>query len=167
MNTPLMNETSAQPIWQQPQVIQHTQRLLNSYRRWTGRELLPQQTSELETSRALFEAPFIVVSDGMQSDPILNYGNAAALKLWSMDWKTLTSIPSRQTAEPVHQTERARLMAEVQKNGFIDNYKGVRIASTGQRFFIESALVWIVVDESGAQIGKAATFSKWTPLDAN
>jgi hypothetical protein len=164
MTNALMNETSEIPIWQQPQIVQHTQRLLNSFRRWTGRELLPQQASELETSRALFVAPFVVVSDGMQSDPVLNYGNAAALKLWSMDWKTLTSIHSRQTAEPVHQSERARLMAEVQKNGFIDNYKGVRIASTGQRFFIESALVWIVVDESGTQIGKAATFSKWSPI---
>ena len=159
-----MDKTPQSPVWQQPQIVLHSQRLLKSYRRWTGRDLLAQQASELETSRALFEAPFVVVSDGMQSDPILNYGNAAALKLWVMDWKTLTSIPSRQTAEPVHQSERARLMAEVQQNGFIDNYKGVRIASNGQRFFIESAVVWIVIDESGTQIGKAATFSKWTPV---
>ncbi|HYG77372.1 MAG TPA: MEKHLA domain-containing protein [Planctomycetota bacterium] len=148
-----------------PDIVLHTQRLLNSFRRWTGRELLPRSGSPEDQSRALFQAPFVVVSDGTQPDPILNYGNAAALELWQMSFEQLTSIPSRQTAEPVHQAERARLMAEVTRNGFIADYKGIRIASTGRRFAIERAIVWIVTDEQQQIIGKAATFDAWTFLD--
>ncbi len=157
--------TDAALIPDRPEIVVHTQRLLNSFKRWTGRELMERRGAVEEQSRALFNAPFVVVSDGTQADPVLNYGNAAALKLWVMTWEQLTSIPSRQTAEPVHQSERARLMAEVTANGFIANYKGIRIASTGARFSIDNAIVWIVTDESQKIIGKAATFATWTPVN--
>jgi len=151
-------------VYARPDIILHTQRLLNSFRRWTGRELIERTGTPDEQSLALFKAPFGVVSDGTQADPVLNYGNAAALMLWVMTWEQLTGIPSRQTAEPVHQSERARLMAEVTASGFIANYKGIRIASTGQRFALDKAIVWVVTDETGTIIGKAATFAEWTKV---
>ncbi|HEY3325354.1 MAG TPA: MEKHLA domain-containing protein [Planctomycetota bacterium] len=150
--------------FERAEIILHSQRVLNSFKRWTGRELMPRTGDAAEQSRDLFEAPFVLVSDGSEPDPILSYGNAAALKLWEMSWEELTRIPSRQTAEPVHQNERAGLMAEVEAHGFIDSYKGVRIASSGRRFRIEQAVVWKVIEENGRYIGKAATFSKWVDI---
>ena len=109
----------------------------------------------------LFEAPFVVVSHGVQADPILNYGNAAALKLWEMSWEELIQTPSRLTAEPVSQDERARLLAQVAQNGFIDDYQGVRISKSGRRFRIEKAIVWNLIDEAGRYAGQAAMFENW------
>ena len=43
----------------------------------------------------------------------------------------LHRTPSRLTAEPVAREERARLLDEVTRNGFIANYAGVRISSRG------------------------------------
>jgi hypothetical protein len=79
-----------------------------------------------------------------------------------MDWGQFTKTPSRLTAEPVNQAERARMLARVQEKGFIDDYKGVRISGTGKRFLVEQAIVWNIVGTEGEQIGQAATFSKWT-----
>jgi hypothetical protein len=82
----------------------------------------------------VFEAPFVVVSHGTEADPVLNYGNAAALALWEMSWEELTRTPSRLTAEAPNREERAKLLEAVTRRGFIDDYSGVRISKTGRRF---------------------------------
>ncbi len=108
-----------------------------------------------------FEVPFVLVSHGTEADPILNYGNAAALALWEMSWEELTRTPSRLTAEAPNREERARLLAAVAECGFIDDYSGVRISKTGRRFRIAQATVWNLLDERGQDAGQAATFSRW------
>jgi len=85
-------------IWRKPWVIEWTQYLLDSYAHWLKRELIPRQGATLEQAERLFTCPFVVVSHGLQDDPILNYGNRTALTLWEMDWDQLTETPSRQTA---------------------------------------------------------------------
>jgi len=147
--------------WIDPNVIAHSVRLADSHRRLTGRALLPGVTDPAEWARALFEAPFVLVSHGIEDDPVLNYGNAAALALWEMDWAKLTSTPSRFTAEAPERGERARLLEAVTTRGFIDDYSGIRISRTGRRFRISRATVWNVVTPDGVRHGQAATFSDW------
>ena len=53
------------------------------------------------------------------------------------------------------------MLAEATQNGFIANYTGIRIASTGRRFFIREAIIWNLTDESGEPYGQAATFDQW------
>lgn len=151
--------------WQEDNWIEQSQILLNSYRQFLGEELIARDGSNEDQSRALFEAPFVVVSHGTQDDPILNYGNQVALNLWEMDLETLLQTPSRMTAEPVHRDERARLLERTSRDGFVDDYRGIRIASTGRRFLIEKAIVWNLVNEAGDRVGQAATFSDWVFLD--
>ncbi|MGH7261023.1 MAG: MEKHLA domain-containing protein [Nitrospiraceae bacterium] len=142
-------------------MIHWSQLLLNSFRRWLGRDLIERNGSPEEQAKALYYAPFVVVSHGMEADPILQYGNKIALDLWELDWERFTKTPSRLTAEPVNQADRARMLAQAQEKGFIDDYKGVRISGTGKRFLVERAIVWNVVGAEGEQIGQAATFSRW------
>lgn len=151
--------------WQQDSVIHHSQRLLKSFQHWTGKPLLAIFGSPKEQAKALFEAPFVIVSHGTESDPVFNYGNAQALDLWQLDWKTFTQMPSRQSAEPIAQAERDRLLTEASVKGYISNYRGVRIASTGQRFWIENVLLWTVLDECNQPYGQAATFSHWKLIE--
>jgi len=67
-------------------------------------------------------------------------------------------------AEPINQAERARLLARVRDQGFIDDYAGVRISRTGRRFRIRDAIVWNLMTDSGAYCGQAARFEHWEPL---
>jgi hypothetical protein len=117
--------------------------------------------SPAELAERFFHAPFVLVSHGVESDPILNYGNATALKLWEMTWAELTQTPSRLTAEAPNREERARLLAAVTRNGFIDNYAGVRISKTGRRFRIQQATVWNLLGADEGYGGQAAMFSHW------
>ncbi len=141
-----------------------TRVILDSYRHWTGRELLPPSASETNLTAALFFAPFIVVTSDSAADPILNYGNEQGLKLWEMSWNQLTRTPGRHTAEAVHREERQKFLDAVQKNGFIDNYSGIRISSSGKRFKIEQATVWNLIGPGDLFLGQAATFSRWVLL---
>lgn len=149
--------------WESPAWIQYTRYLLNSYEKWVGSPLIARATP-YEDARCIYETPFVMVAHGMESDPLLNYGNAAALTLWDMSLSEFIGTPSRKTAEPVHRDERADLLRRTQRDGYIDNYSGIRIASTGQRFEIHRAIVWNVVNEDQRQIGQAATFRDWTML---
>lgn len=148
-------------IWQTNFVIAHTQILARSFRKLTGRDLLPGLFNPTGLSKNIFHAPFVLVSHGTEIDPILNYGNQAALNLWGMSWEELTRTPSRLTAETSNQKERARLLEIVSQRGFIDDYSGVRISKTGKRFQISRATVWNLVFEDGEPRGQAAMFGEW------
>ncbi|HIH45269.1 MAG TPA: MEKHLA domain-containing protein, partial [Candidatus Methanoperedenaceae archaeon] len=78
------------PPLDSPELIQHVQRMLKSYSRWTGRELIPASTPPGDSPIVLYQQPFVVLSHGTQDDPILNFGNRAALELWEMSWDEFT-----------------------------------------------------------------------------
>ncbi len=146
----------------------HVERLLTSFRRLLGRDLIDPSLSQVERARQLFEAPFAVVSHNAPSvpgeEPVFNYGNRIALELFAMSWERFIQLPSRLSAEPLHQAERARLFERVRSHGYIDDYRGIRIASTGRRFKIENAIVWTLYDETGQRYGEAAMFAEWVDV---
>ena len=142
----------------------HVAGLVRSFKYWTGRELLPGTPAGPDQSVWLFTASFVLVSHGTEADPILNYGNQAALDLWEMSWEELTRTPSRLTAEAPNREERAHLLARVTRDGFIDDYSGVRISRSGRRFRIDHAIVWNLLTEEGQPAGQAAMFEHWTWL---
>src|SRR4030095_10406324 len=148
-------------------LAEHVQRLLSSLRRWTGRSLIDTTLPIEQQARSLFDAPFAVLSHNTADDPLLNYANRAGLRLFELTWRELIQLPSRATAEPIHQEARARLLARVSVHGFIDDYQGVRISKSGRRFEIERATVWNLVDEKGEPYGQAATFGRWRYLESS
>ena len=132
----------------------HATLLLDSYRHWTGRDLLAVDQS----ARALYHAPFAVLSHDTVDDPRFTYANLAAQKLFEMPWPEIVGLPSRYSAEPLAQAERERLLQRVAAQGYIDDYSGVRIARSGKRFTIQKATVWNLVNADGVMLGQAACF---------
>ncbi len=151
-------------IWGRPWVIEWTQYLLDSYVRLVKKELIPQEGTLLDQVERLFTSPIVVASHGLEEDPILNYGNQAALDLWEMDWEQFTHTPSRLTAEPLNRQERARMLEKARTHGYISDYRGIRISLSGKRFLVERATVWNIHKPDGTPLGQAATFSDWTYL---
>ncbi len=158
--------TNEEP-WRQPDWIAHSQIMLDSYAHWIGQQLIPRVGTPEEQSRTLFEVPFVVVSHGTQDDPILNYATRTALQLWEMELSQFLQTPSRLTAEPMHRDERALLMARTTRDGYVDDYRGIRISSTGKRFEIEQAIVWNLLDGNQQLVGQAATFDDWKELPSD
>lgn len=151
----------SQKIWEQQHIIDWTQILLNSFSNLFGSELIARKGTSIEQAKSLFFAPFVVVSHSTEEDPILNYGNQTALKLWEINWSDFTKTPSRLTAEPINRLERQKMLQEAAKKGYIDNYSGVRISNTGKRFLINQGTIWNLIDPEKNYCGQAATFSQW------
>jgi MEKHLA domain len=154
-------------IWEREDIIAHTECLARCLRHWAGRDLMPGIADGRELSQRVFEAPFVLVSHGTEADPVLNYGNQSALKLWDISWDELTRMPSRLTAEAPNREERARLLERVTRDGFIHDYSGVRIAKSGRRFRISRATVWNLLSLDGRPCGQAAMFSEWAYIDGS
>jgi len=150
--------------WNEPRIVEWSQLLLDSYRHWIGNDLIERTPDAEQQARTLFEASFVVVSHGVEPDPILNYANQTALDLWELSWDRFIKTPSRLTAEPDERAERERLLTQARAEGYYDGYRGVRISSTGRRFRVEQALIWTVIDSARRPIGQAATFSQWSHL---
>jgi hypothetical protein len=139
--------------------------LRTSYQQCTGKALIDPAIGDVEAVEALDLAPFALLSHGREADPVFNYGNRCALQLFEMSWEQLTRLPSRLSAEPMLQAERAQLLARVAQHGYIDDYSDVRISKSGKRFLICNATVWNLLDEDGQLCGQAALLPEWQPLD--
>jgi hypothetical protein len=145
-------------------LIEHAELLHHSFQHYVGRELAGLPWQGAATAHALFTGNFVLLSHTAEADPIFTYGNQTAMQLFAMDWPQLTQLASRYSAEPLARDERERLLQTVNRQGYIDNYAGVRIASTGQRFTIQQAIVWNLLDKQGRYAGQAAYFDRWTLL---
>jgi hypothetical protein len=141
----------------------HAGLLLDSYERLLHASLVPPG-ERVQRAKALYESPVVVVSHDTCADPVFNYANLAAQRLFELDWRGFVALPSRLSAGPMHRDERERLLAIVMRQGYIDDYSGIRVASSGRQFRIAQATVWNLAGADGTHAGQAACFSHWEYL---
>jgi hypothetical protein len=144
--------------WAENKIIEHSKLLANSFFFWTKEDLIKGNFDSRENSFHLYHAPFVLISHGIENDPVFNYANQKAQELWKLDWNSFTKMPSRLSAEQGDAEERQDLLKKVKEKGFISNYSGERISSKGEKFLIKDTIIWNVIDERGQYRGQAAMF---------
>ncbi len=148
-----------------PETVEQIALICASHRRLLGETLIPSPPAdERALALEIWETPLVVVSHGIEEDPLFNFGNRAALRLWEMSASEFVGLPSRYSAEASERSERERLLLDVTQRGYSQNYSGIRASRSGRRFRIERAVVINLVDEAGVRRGQAAAFSSWTYL---
>ncbi|AXV83806.1 MEKHLA domain-containing protein [Ralstonia solanacearum] len=136
--------------------------LSDSHLRLTGAPLLDQTMRDADAARWLYEdAPFCVVAHDTDADPQFIYANKAAQRCFEYSWAEMTALRSRLSAEHPNRQEREQLLDAVRTQGFASGYRGLRIAKSGRRFWIENVTVWNLVDHDGIYRGQAATYRQW------
>ena len=105
------------------------------------------------------DAPFAVLAHNTDPDPRFIYANKFAQVCFEYSWEEFIALPSRLSAESPNRAERQRLMDAVARNGFMSDYRGLRISKFGRRFWIENGVVWQLTDRDGNWQGQAAVFS--------
>lgn len=139
--------------------------LSGAYARLVGKPLIANTVTiageAAAKARWLYDqAPFCVLAHNAGADPMFIYANRSAQSCFGYDWEEIIQVPSRLSAEAPDRAERQRLLDAVTNNGFISDYRGLRIAKSGRRFWIENATVWQLIDEAGVLHGQAAMFQK-------
>ncbi|PRE14742.1 MEKHLA domain-containing protein [Burkholderia gladioli] len=141
--------------------------LADSYRRLLGKPLVPDSVPAEARAAWLYEsAPFGILAHNTEADPVFVYGNRRAQAIFGYDWQELTSLPSRLSAEAPERSERQAFLDQVGAHGYVDNYRGIRIAKSGERFWIEGVTVWQLSDADGTWRGQAALLPNVTPIEA-
>ncbi|MBY2942714.1 MEKHLA domain-containing protein [Rhizobium leguminosarum] len=136
--------------------------MAESFERSVGRRLTP----EGQGAEWLYDhSPAVVLAHNTDADPRFIYANRAAQACFEYSWDEFITLPSRLSAEAPDRAERDRLLNTVAANGFIADYRGLRIAKSGRR--IENAIVWDLVDRIGCRRGQAATFDSWKDVQAD
>lgn len=131
--------------------------IMASFRDVTGRNLVDRAAD----SGWLYQsAPFALLAHDRSDDPRFIYANKTAQGCFGYSWDEFIGMPSRLSAEAPERAERQRFLASVSTTGFIDNYRGLRIAKSGRRFWIEDATIWQLVRD-GEHLGQAAVFRRW------
>ncbi|MGE3691200.1 MAG: MEKHLA domain-containing protein [Novosphingobium sp.] len=144
------------PQYQTPEMRGRIALIAGSHARLTGRQLID---SGPDPVAALWNAPLAVVAHGTEADPLFFFGNRAALEAFGARLDQFISMPSRLSAEAPDRTERQALLDRVSAQGFIDDYAGMRVRLDGERFRIDNATVWNLIDEAGVRHGQAAAFA--------
>ena len=138
------------------------QLLLSSYRRLTGTPLFPSEPAG-DTARRLYEnAPFGLLAHDTGADPIFIYANRTAQQCFEYSWAEFVRLPSRLSAAAEGQSDREKFVRSVTEHGYASGYRGLRIAKSGRRFWIEDVTMWNLVDADGTHHGQAAVFRSWT-----
>ncbi|MGF6959175.1 PAS domain S-box-containing protein [Paraburkholderia youngii] len=137
------------------------QLLSDSYARLVGHRLVPHVTSVIEATEWLYEhAPFAVLAHNTDPDPVFIYGNKAAQRRFGYSWNEITRLPSRLSAEAPNREERQQFLERVQQLGYETNYRGVRVTKSGERFIIEQATLWQLLDADGTLHGQAVVIPR-------
>jgi hypothetical protein len=135
--------------------------LASSYSRVVGRPLV----ADGQDAAWLYnDAPFAVLAHNTAPDPVFVYANKTAQACFEYGRDEFVTLPSRLSAEAPNREERQRLLDAVARDGFISDYRGMRIARSGRRFWIEGGTVWQLIDETGTPRGQAALFTSWTDV---
>ena len=136
--------------------------LVESYRRIVGAPPPFLEAGQPHSALWLYQdASQCVVAHNTDADPRFIYGNQAAQACFEYSWDEFTSLPSRLSAEVSDREDRQKLLDAVARNGFATGYRGLRIAKSGRRFWIEDGIVWQLVDRDGVLRGQAASFGHW------
>jgi PAS domain S-box-containing protein len=136
--------------------------LSSSFERVVGVPLLSGHKSGQNLAHLLYEsAPFALLAHDTSPDPLFVYANRMAQHCFEYSWDEFVGMPSRLSAEEPDRAERRRFMDGVRRRGYVDDYRGLRIAKSGRRFWIKDATVWNLVDLDGALRGQAALIRQW------
>lgn len=145
-----------------PYDVEHVRTILESYQLLLGEPLDPlagDGKDIRELSRWLYEdAPFCLVAHSAEADPRFTYANQTVLRLFEYPREEFLGLPSRLSAEPDRREERERLIREVKARGYATGYRGLRIAKSGRRFWIEDVTMWNLLDPQGLPCGQAAMY---------
>ena len=133
--------------------------ILDSYRRATGGSLVPPG---VDAPRWLYAtAPFCVLAHDTAADPRFIYANAAAQRCFEYTWTEFTALPSRLSAGTPDRAGRQAFLDQVARHGYATGYRGIRVAKSGRRFWIEDATLWQLTDAGGTVRGQAAKIPGW------
>lgn len=143
---------------------EYLHQITHSLKKLANIEIVDFSLSLEEQAKQVFNSNYVLLAHNGANEPVFNYANKTALKLFEMSWDEFTNMPSKYSAESDERGKREQFLAEVAEKGYSKNYSGIRISKTGKRFEIKNVMLWNVYDSENNRIGQAALFDEYEYL---
>ncbi|MCP3060357.1 MEKHLA domain-containing protein [Myxococcus sp. K38C18041901] len=136
----------------------------SSYQRYFGKPLgvgfcpphLEHASDSTRLAWAHTEAPFMLLAQDVQPEPVYFYSNAAASRQFGYSAEELLRTPARLSAPPDGREDRAAVLRVVEERGYVTGYSGIRVTQGGKLFRIHDSELWRVHDAQGTRLGLGA-----------
>lgn len=138
-----------------------TSLLAESHAKVVGEPLVPEGMSGDAAAAWLYDAPFGLLAHDTSAEPLFVYANRTAQEHFGYTWDEFVGLPSRLSASRQDRGERRVFMDSVRRQGYATNYRGLRIAKSGRRFWIKDTTVWNLVGAESELVGQAALIRNW------
>lgn len=148
--------------WAENSIIEYSKRLTDSYFFGTKKALIESDADQRENSFFLYHAPFILISHGPGTNPVINYANSKAQMLLGMPWEELINTSSGYLSKLDENNQALPGFADTGKDECISNYSTTLIAGAEHlRFKIKDSRLWRVMNDRKMCIGQAIMFVDW------
>lgn len=114
---------------------------------------------------ALWSAPCAILAQYEMSDAATHFANRCALEVYETDYLGFSPHIQSSPAQKEKQDSPNGLFTGANLAGGVAKYSGNLMSCRGNRFRVQHALTWPLIDESGACHGYAAMFDLWIALD--
>lgn len=131
-----------------------------SFLRQTRRPLI--QKSD-DVVAALWMAPCAVIAQDAGPQASCFFANRCALEVLESDHDSLTDAQGEAARQATFDLNG--LFANADAAGKVRNYSGNLTSSRGNRYRVQQALTWPIIDDAGTTHGRAAMFDLWIALD--
>lgn len=138
--------------------------ITSSLKKLANIEIVDPSLSLEDQAKQAFTSDYVLLAHNATNEPIFNYANQTALRLFEMSWDEFTTMPSKYSAESDERGKREQFIAEVEQKGYSKDYSGIRVSKTGKRFEIKNVILWNVYDLENNRIGQAALFHEFSYL---
>jgi len=136
--------------------------IASSYLRQARRPLVKKSDDVIA---ALWTAPCAILAQYELSDTATHFANRCALEVYETDYLGFSPQGQGSHAEKDGQKSANGLFAATNGAGGVAKYSGNLMSCRGNRFRVQHALTWPLIDEAGASHGYAAMFDLWIALD--
>lgn len=137
----------------------HMNLMRNNLVRAGGVDIFNFSKAGVEAAERMFHAPFALFSYGNEEEPIYNYANLTALKLFDISWEDLTQTRIQDSFEAEEWKKHLGIMNQVQEKGALPNYCSSRKIKTGKSFHFKKGIIWSLKDEYLTHTGQAVVFT--------
>ncbi len=136
--------------------------IASSYLRQARRPLVQKSDDVIA---ALWTAPCAILAQYELSDAATHFANRCALEVYETDYLGFSPQGQGSHAGKDGQASSNELFSAANHAGGVAKYSGNLMSCRGNRFRVQHAITWPLIDEGGACHGYAAMFDLWIALD--
>ena len=150
------------PPYRDATMVPKIELIASSYFRQARRPLVQKSDDVIA---ALWAAPCAILAHYRVPNTDFHFANRCALDVYESDYIGFSAQFQEALPHKDQRDRQSELFSSAIPTGGMSKYSGNLVSCRGNRFRVQHALTWPLIDEDGEYLGTAAMFDLWFALD--